>query len=79
MIFHFFILLFTIVEDKDDINELYTEFYLFICLLIISSSTLNIYGDKKQKWPNGSEYQDIQDTIEIILFYKIGRACRERV
>ena len=69
VIFHFFFFFFTIVEDKDDINELYTEFYLFICLLIISSSTLNIYGDKKQKWPNGSEYQDIQDTIEIILFY----------
>ena len=69
MIFHFFILLFTVVEDKDEINNLYTDFYAFICLLIISSSNLNINGDKKQRWPNGAEYQDIQDTVEIILFY----------
>ena len=35
MIFHFFILLFHIVEDKNEINNLYNDFYFFMCFLII--------------------------------------------
>jgi len=69
MIFHFFILIFGIVENRDEINSLYNDFYLFMCLLIISASTLSICDNKKQKWPNGAEYQDVQDTTEILLFY----------
>ena len=69
MIFHFFILLFHIVEDKNEINNLYNDFYFFMCFLIISSSTLTISDNKKQKWPNGKDYQEVQDTVEILLFY----------
>ena len=67
LIFHFFILLFTIVEEENELNNLYNEFYLFICLLIISSSNVIICDNKKQIWPDESEYQDIQEITELIL------------
>ena len=68
LIYHFLILLFSIVEDENELNNLYNDFYLFICLLIISSSTVIICDNKKQKWPDESEYQDIQDITELILY-----------
>ena len=71
LIFHFIILLFSIVEDDNDIKNLYNDFYLFICLLIISSSTISINENKKKKWPDKDDYQDIQDTIELILCYTL--------
>ena len=72
LVFHFFILLFSIVEDKEEIKSYYNDFNIFICLLIISSSTLTNYENKKQKWPNDSEYHDIQDTVELILCYTLN-------
>ena len=71
LIFHFFILLFSIVEDKDEIKSYYNDFYLFICLLIISSSTLTISENKKQKWLNEATYYDLQDTVELILYFTL--------
>ena len=72
LIFHFFILLFTIVEDKQEINNLYNDFYLFICLLIISSSSITIYENKKTKWPSESEYHTIQDIVELMLSFTLN-------
>ena len=70
-IFHFFILLFGVVEEETEINNLYTDFYLFICLLIISSSNLTISENRKQKWPNEYQYKEVQDIVELILCYTL--------
>ena len=68
MIFHFFILIFNIGGNEADIKNIYNDFRLFITLLIISSSTVNITSDiKKQKWPNESQYKDVQETTKLIL------------
>ena len=72
LIFHFFILLFTIIEDKQEINNIYNDFYLFICLLIISSSSITIYENKKTKWPDETEYQTIQDIAELMICYTLN-------
>ena len=70
IIFHFFILLFNISGNETEIKNLYNDFRLFLTLLIIGSSTLIITSDvKKQKWPNESEYKEVQNTIQIILCY----------
>ena len=72
LIFHFYILLFSIVEEEDELNNLYNDFYLFICLLIIASSNIIICDNKKQKWPDESEYQDVQEITELILYYTLN-------
>ena len=68
MIFHFFILIFNIGGNETDVKNTYNDFRLFITLLIISSSTVSITSDsKKQKWPNESQYKDVQETTQLIL------------
>ena len=68
IIFHFFILISNIGGNEADVNNIYNDFRLFITLLIISSSTVNISSDsKKQKWPNESQYKDLQETTQLIL------------
>ena len=71
IIFHFFILLFNIGGNETEIKNLYNDFRLFLTLLIIASSTIIIASDKKQKWPNESEYKEVQNTIKIILCYTL--------
>ena len=73
MIFHFFILIFNVGGNETDIKNIYNDFRLFITLLIISSSTVNITSDsKKQKWPNDSQYKDVQETTQLILYNSIN-------
>ena len=73
MIFHFFILLFNVGGNESDIKNIYNDFRLFITLLIIASSTVVVSSDiKKQKWPNESQYKDIQDTTQLILTYTLN-------
>ena len=67
ILYHFFILIFSIGGNETEIRELFIDFRLFILLLIISSSTLSASG-KKKKFPSDEQYKNVQLTIEAILF-----------
>ena len=72
MIFNFFILLFNIGGNENEVKSIYNDFRLFITLLIISSTTLVItYDTKKQKWPNDIQYKEVQDYVKLILSYTL--------
>ena len=69
IIYHFFTLIFSIGGNQVELRELFTEFRLFILLLIISSSTLSTPRiGQKRKWPSDEQYKNVQLTIEAILF-----------
>ena len=69
IIYHFFISFFNIGGTKNELNELFYDFRLFILLLIISSSTLNTAeAFKKKRWPKEEQYKEVQATVESILF-----------
>jgi hypothetical protein len=69
IMYHFFTLIFSIGGNEVEIREFFTEFRLFLLLVIISSSTLSTPGiGKKKKWPTEEQYKNAQQTIEAILF-----------
>ena len=71
IMYHFFTLIFSIGGNEVELRELFTEFRLFLLLLIISSSTLSTPGiaiTKKKKWPSDEQYKNVQQTVEAILF-----------
>ena len=71
ILYHFFTLIFSIGGNEVELRELFTEFRLFLLLLIISSSTLSTPGiaiTKKKKWPSDEQYKNVQQTTEAIIF-----------
>ena len=69
ILYHLFTLILSIGGHEEEINQFFSDFRLFIVLLIISSSTLTSQGTgKKKKWPTEEEYNDVQNKIESILF-----------
>ena len=68
IIYHFFICFLNIGGDKGELIEYFSDLRLFILLLIISSSTLNSAEIKKKKWPKEDQYNQVQLTIEELLF-----------
>ena len=69
ILYHFFTLIFSIGGNQVEIREIFTEFRLFLLLLIISSSTLTTPGiSKKRKWPSDEQYKNVQQSVEAILF-----------
>ena len=69
--YHFFTVIFSIGGTEDELKEIFTDFRLFIILIIISSSTLTSQGlGKKKKWPTEEEYKEVQKNIEY-MFYNL--------
>ena len=69
ILYHLFTLILSIGGHEEEIKQFFSDFRLFIVLLIISSSTLTTQGTgKKKKWPTEEEYNDVQNKIESILF-----------
>ena len=70
ILYHFFTFFLNIGGTIQELNEYFYDFRLYLLLLIISPSSINI-ADKKKKWPNEEQNEKIQKTIEIILFNSI--------
>ena len=67
MIFIFFILLFKVGGNKNDVLNIYSDFRQFISLLIVSPCAITSSDKKKQKWPNDSQYKEVQESVKYIL------------
>ena len=66
---HYFILLFNLGGDKEDIKEILTAYKNFMTLIIISASTLSTNIDKKNtKWPKPDDYKNAQIIVKNILY-----------
>ena len=73
MILHFFILIINIGGNETEVKNIFNDFYLFISLMIISSHTVTISTDTKfQRWPNESQYKEVQDTIYLLFCYTLN-------
>jgi hypothetical protein len=69
IVYHFFINFLNIGDKEEKFENTFNDFRLFINLLIVSSSTLNIAeSSKKGKWPNEEQYREVQTITESILF-----------
>ena len=69
IVYHFFINFLNIGDKEENLENTFNNFRLFIILLIVSSSTLNITeSSKKEKWPNEKQYREVQTITESILF-----------
>ena len=68
IIYHFFILIFSIGGTETELRLLFNDFRFFIILLIVSSSSLSASSGKKKKWPSDEQYNNVQKTTEAILF-----------
>ena len=70
ILYHYFIQLFNLGGDRNDIHEILTTYRSFLTLLIISSCTLSTNIDKKrQKWPKPDDYKNAQIIVKNILYY----------
>ena len=73
MILHFFILIINIGGNETDIKNIFNDFFQFISLMIISSHTVTISSDTKlQRWPNESQYKEVQDTVYLLFCYTLN-------
>ena len=68
ILYHFFILIFSIGGTESELRALFIHFRLFIISLIVSSSTLSSSNAKKKRWPSDEQYKNVQQTTEAILF-----------
>ena len=72
ILYHYFIQLFNLEGDKEDIREILTAFRNFLTLIIISSSTLSTNIDKKKRnWPKTEDYKKVQIIVTNVLFHSI--------
>ena len=70
ILYHYFIQLFNLGGDKDDIREILTNYKDFLTLIIISSCNLSSNIDKKlKKWP---EYKEVQIIVKNILYHSFS-------
>ena len=71
LLYHFFIQLYNLGGDKDDIKEILTLFRRFLTLIIISSFTLSPSTDKRKtkKWNKGEDYKNVQNNVKNIFYH----------
>ena len=71
ILYHYFIQLFNLGGDREEINEVITSFRNFLTVIIISSCTLSTNIDKKKqrKWPKADDYKNVQIVVKNIIYH----------
>ena len=70
ILYHYFIQLFNLEGDKEDMKEIITTFRSFLTLIVISSCTLSTNIDKKKrKWPKAEDYKSTQIIVKNVLYH----------
>ena len=73
LLYHYFMQLFNLGGEKDEINEVLTAFRNFLTVIVISSCTLSTKIDQKRerKWPKNDDYKNVQIVVKNIVYQSL--------